>query len=110
MANQQGRYLADLFNMHRVGVANVAVDANIVNGLPADLPKFNYKHLGTFAYVGADQAVLEMAMQGAPFMYRTLARRSCCDNAHVRHKSAVCRLKPALPCLKGVPALTMHAV
>lgn len=61
MANQQGRYLARVFNMHRVGFRP---DPAAAHGLPASVPNFHYRHLGTFAYVGADKAVLELAMQG----------------------------------------------
>jgi NADH dehydrogenase FAD-containing subunit len=61
VANQQGRYLAKVFNMHRVGQQP---DPASRNGLPAVVPAFQYRHLGSFAYVGADQAVLELAMQG----------------------------------------------
>ena len=61
VANQQGRYLAKVFNMHRVGQHP---DPASCNGLPAVVPPFQYRHLGSFAYVGADQAVLELAMQG----------------------------------------------
>ena len=61
VANQQGRYLAKVFNMHRVGQQP---DPASRNGLPAVVPPFQYRHLGSFAYVGADQAVLELAMQG----------------------------------------------
>eukprot|EP00884_Botryococcus_braunii_P003709 jgi/Botrbrau1/13339/Bobra.0334s0015.1 len=55
VASQQGRYLAGLFNRYHVG----APVPNTVNGLPADAPPFRYKHLGAFAYVGSDAAVLE---------------------------------------------------
>lgn len=61
VANQQGRYLASVFNQHRVGLQ---ADAAAGNGLPAAVPHFHYRHLGSFAYVGADKAVLELAMQG----------------------------------------------
>lgn len=61
VANQQGRYLASVFNQHRVGPQ---ADAAADNGLPAVVPHFQYRHLGSFAYVGADKAVLELAMQG----------------------------------------------
>lgn len=43
VANQQGRYLADLFNMHRVGGV---VDPASANGLPTTSPQFHYRHLG----------------------------------------------------------------
>lgn len=69
VANQQGRYLAKVFNMHRVGQQP---DSASRNGLPAAVPPFQYRHLGSFAYVGADQAVLELAMQGgcSGFVFR----------------------------------------
>lgn len=54
VANQEGRYLAELFNkFHVQGEAQA---------LPEDAPAFKYKHLGAFAYVGADKAVMEMAL------------------------------------------------
>jgi NADH dehydrogenase FAD-containing subunit len=69
VANQQGRYLASVFNMHRVGVQP---DPASRNGLPAAVPPFKYRHLGSFAYVGADKAVLELAMQGGCFRCRDM--------------------------------------
>ncbi len=54
VANQQGRYLAELFT--RVHVQP--------GPMPDDAPAFKYKHLGSFAYVGADKAVMEVAVTG----------------------------------------------
>lgn len=54
VANQQGRYLAELFRRYHVQPGP----------MPDDTPAFKYKHLGSFAYVGADKAVMEVAVSG----------------------------------------------
>lgn len=54
VANQQGRYLAELFRRYHVQPGP----------MPEDAPAFKYKHLGSFAYVGADKAVMEVAVSG----------------------------------------------
>lgn len=49
VANQQGKYLASVFNGHRI---HPQPDAATPNGLPPDVPRFKYRHLGAshFAY------------------------------------------------------------
>ena len=55
VASQQGSYLASLFNANRIpptgGTHNLAAIA----------APFKYHHSGSFAYIGGDRAVLEVA-------------------------------------------------
>ena len=55
VASQQGSYLANLFNAKRIpptgGTQNLAAIA----------APFKYHHSGSFAYIGGDRAVLEVA-------------------------------------------------
>lgn len=62
MASQEGRYLASLFNKYHVG----APIPNTTLGVPSDAAPFRYHHLGAFAYVGSDAAVLETTSPGDP--------------------------------------------
>jgi NADH dehydrogenase FAD-containing subunit len=55
VASQEGRYLASLFNRYHVG----PTVPNTLAGIPVTAPPFRYNHLGSFAYVGGDSAVLE---------------------------------------------------
>ena len=55
VASQQGNYLAGLFSTHRIPPAGAT------QHLPGVHPPFKYHHSGSFAYVGGDRAVLEVA-------------------------------------------------
>eukprot|EP00276_Gloeochaete_wittrockiana_P007877 CAMPEP_0184663318 /NCGR_PEP_ID=MMETSP0308-20130426/47671_1 /TAXON_ID=38269 /ORGANISM="Gloeochaete witrockiana, Strain SAG 46.84" /LENGTH=537 /DNA_ID=CAMNT_0027105983 /DNA_START=378 /DNA_END=1988 /DNA_ORIENTATION=+ len=50
VANQQGQYLGEVFNID--AYAKVA-------SVKAEVPSFRYKHFGSFAYVGGESAVAE---------------------------------------------------
>jgi hypothetical protein len=55
VASQQGNYLAGLFSTIRIPPAGAT------QHLPGVHPPFKYHHSGSFAYVGGDRAVLEVA-------------------------------------------------
>lgn len=61
MASQQGKYLAGVFNAHRMLPAPPPD-----RELDAAVKPFDYRHLGAFAYVGGDNAVLELPTGGPP--------------------------------------------
>lgn len=58
VAAQQGKYLGAMFNNFRIPPVP-SLDPTR-HGLPSSSKRFQYKHLGTFAYVGGDHAVLEL--------------------------------------------------
>lgn len=75
VAAQEGKYLAKLFSQHQLApaprppAALAAAYGNAYNQniemahwvpMPTDAPLFNYRHFGTFAYVGMDRAVLSL--------------------------------------------------
>ncbi len=61
MASQQGKYLAGVFNAHRMLPAPPPDQE-----LDAAVEPFDYRHLGAFAYVGGNNAVLELPTGGPP--------------------------------------------
>ena len=61
VASQQGKYLAGVFNSHRMLPAPPPDQE-----LDAAVEPFDYRHLGAFAYVGGDNAVLELPTGGPP--------------------------------------------
>lgn len=67
VANQEGQYLAQLFSKHHVapypGAAPAPgreINLGVWVPLPEDAPTFQYRHMGSFAYVGVDEAILDL--------------------------------------------------
>lgn len=68
VAAQEGKYLAKLFSKHSIapypGPAPVSEGKNVDPGvwvpLPEGHPVFHYNHMGSFAYVGVDEAILDL--------------------------------------------------
>eukprot|EP01025_Chloroclados_australasicus_P007534 TRINITY_DN12441_c0_g1_i4.p1 TRINITY_DN12441_c0_g1~~TRINITY_DN12441_c0_g1_i4.p1 ORF type:complete len:608 (-),score=41.02 TRINITY_DN12441_c0_g1_i4:269-2092(-) len=58
VARQQGEYLANIFGKFELENGNQ---------LPANVEQFGYMHKGSLAYVGADQAVLDVPSLGPVF-------------------------------------------
>lgn len=56
VAAQEGKYLAKLLNKNEEQIANRQL---------RDVDPFQYNHLGSFAYVGDNRAVLELPLLGA---------------------------------------------
>lgn len=56
VAAQEGKYLGKLLNKHKDDIANQRM---------RDVNPFQYNHLGSFAYVGDNRAVLELPFLGA---------------------------------------------
>lgn len=61
VATQQGKYLANLLSS---SIAEIGVEANQDLGAQGATP-FKYRHLGSFAYVGDNRAVLELPVIGS---------------------------------------------
>ncbi|EIE24243.1 FAD/NAD(P)-binding domain-containing protein [Coccomyxa subellipsoidea C-169] len=59
-AHQEGHYLGKLFRKYKIDPATKEV-------VPEDAPEFEYKPLGTIAYIGHDKAVLDPG-PSAPFL------------------------------------------
>ncbi|CAL8462201.1 g1732 [Coccomyxa elongata] len=59
-AHQEGHYLGKLFKKHKI-------DPSKDHAVPEDAPEFEYKPLGTIAYIGHDKAVLDPG-PSAPFL------------------------------------------
>ena len=62
MADQQGKYLADLLNRTNGNVVSQTTEE--LEGKELGLAPFKYSHLGSFAYVGNNKAVLELPLVG----------------------------------------------
>eukprot|EP00891_Asterochloris_glomerata_P001208 jgi/Astpho2/1208/Aster-08175 len=62
VAHQEGQYLADLFRHYAFRVHTMP-DGTIMGPgePPPDVPSFKYRHMGSFAYIGGDKAVLDPA-------------------------------------------------
>ena len=58
VAAQQGKYLGKLFSKHPNSLYSK-------DGVPDDIKCFVYRHLGSFAYIGSNRAVLQMPGVGA---------------------------------------------
>ena len=59
VADQEGKYVARLLNK-----TNGEVTSPSVEEMERTLKPFEYKHLGSFAYVGDNKAVLELPIVG----------------------------------------------
>ena len=60
VADQEGRYVAKLLNKTNGEITSMSVEEMEKNMLKP----FEYKHLGSFAYVGDNKAVLELPIVG----------------------------------------------
>ena len=60
VADQEGKYVAKLLNKTNGEITSMSVEEMEKNMLKP----FEYKHLGSFAYVGDNKAVLELPIVG----------------------------------------------
>ena len=87
----QGSYLGDLLSRTNGEIMKQSTSELEKEGVKA----FNYRHLGSFAYVGDNKAVLQLPIIGkfialnVPQSGRSIADSACCLNSGLHYHSIV---------------------